>query len=84
MENFGVREFQKTVENHVDSGKVSQKIMKGVCGYLQWTHYENFTLKFEVTDEVERWCQAVGDSKLYYNAYGLEELWKIGSYEFLN
>jgi hypothetical protein len=42
------------------------------------------TLKFPVSDDIERWCLAVGDSKLYYNAYGLEELWKIGGYEFLN
>ena len=42
------------------------------------------SLKFSVSDEIERWCLAVGDSKLYYNAYGLEELWKIGGYEFLN
>jgi hypothetical protein len=41
-------------------------------------------LKFEVPEPFERWCLAVGDSKLYYNAYGLPELWKIAGYEFLN
>lgn len=32
----------------------------------------------------EKFCLAVGDAKLYYNAYGLPELWKLASYEFLN
>ena len=58
--------------------------MKGICSYLHWANYEKLKLKFEVTEMVERWCQALGDSKLYYNAYGLEELWKLGGYEFLN
>ena len=58
--------------------------MKGICSYLQWANYEKLALKFEVPDLAERWCQAVGDSKLYYNAYGLEELWKLGAYEVLN
>lgn len=51
---------------------------------MHWANYEKLSLKFEVSDMVERWCQALGDSKLYYNAYGLEELWKLGGYEFLN
>ena len=58
--------------------------MKGICSYLHWANYEKFKLRFEVPDLAERWCQALGDSKLYYNAYGLEELWKLGGYEFLN
>ena len=27
---------------------------------------------------------AVGDAKLYYNSYGLSELWKLSAFEFLN
>lgn len=58
--------------------------MTKLCGYIQWSRYQNLSLVFPPTEEDQRYCLAVGDAKLYYNSYGLEELWKLSAYEFLN
>lgn len=63
---------------------MSGKEMIKVCGYIQWSRYQNLTLQFEPNALDQRYCLAVGDSKLYYNSYGLHELWKLAGYEFLN
>lgn len=55
-----------------------------MCSYLQWAEVANLTLKFNPTDEDNDYCLAFGDSKLYSVSYGLSELWKLGSYDFLN
>jgi len=63
---------------------VSPKELAKICGYIQWARYDNLETTFKPSDEDQRYCLAVGDSKLYYNSYGLEELWKLSSYEFLS
>ena len=55
-----------------------------ICGFIQWARYQNLSLVFTPDDLDENFCLAIGDSKLYYNAYGTEELWKLAGYEFLN
>jgi hypothetical protein len=51
---------------------------------MQWSRYQGLKLTFEPTESDEKFCLAVGDSKLYFNSYGHDELWKLGSYEFLH
>jgi len=41
-------------------------------------------LKFTPLPKDDNYCLAFGDSKLYSVSYGLDELWKLGSFEFLN
>lgn len=63
---------------------VKPKELTKLCGYIQWARYENLETTYQASEEDQRHCLAVGDSKLYYNAYGLAELWKLSAYEFLN
>lgn len=58
--------------------------MVDICGYIQWAELANLDLKFKPTPFDDNYCLAFGDSKLYSVSYGIDELWKLGSYEFLN
>jgi len=58
--------------------------MVDICGYLQWAELANLTLKFTPKPSDDAYCLAYGDSKLYSVSYGIPDLWKLGSYEFLN
>ncbi|CDW91251.1 histidine acid phosphatase family protein [Stylonychia lemnae] len=60
------------------------KEMVDICGYLQWAELANLSLTFKPKPEDDNYCLALGDSKLYSVSYGLDELWKLGSFEFLN
>jgi hypothetical protein len=54
-----------------------------VCAYLLWAKVDKLTLKFNVPDQAYDYCSAVGDGKLYGVSYGLDDLWKLGSFEFM-
>lgn len=58
--------------------------MIDICGYIQWAELANLDLKFKPKATDDNYCLAFGDSKLYSVSYGIDELWKLGSYEFLN
>lgn len=58
--------------------------MVDICGYLQWAEIADLTLRFKPAENDDDYCLAYGDSKLYSVSYGLEELWKLGAFEFLN
>ena len=60
------------------------KKFKDVCAYLLWAQTDKLELKFNVTPETYGYCAAVGDAKLYGVSYGVSELWKLGSYEYLS
>lgn len=60
------------------------KEMVDVCGYLEWAVLANLSLKFTPKLVDDDYCLAFGDSKLYSVSYGLDELWKLGAFEFLN
>lgn len=54
-----------------------------MCGYIQWAQINNITLKFKPTAEDNAHCLAFGDSKLYHISYGLDEMWKLSSTDFI-
>jgi hypothetical protein len=57
--------------------------IKDTCAYISWSSFNNLELNFKVNKEVLKECDALGYSKVYYEAHALEELWQLGSYEFL-
>eukprot|EP00347_Sterkiella_histriomuscorum_P003711 403363240 len=60
------------------------EVMDNVCGYVYWANYDHKNLSFEQTQEFLNLCQALGDSGQYSKLYGLNELWKLTSYDFMN
>ncbi len=54
--------------------------MNDVCGYIQWAEQAQLTLKFNITSVLRQACLALGDTDLYSVGYGLDELWKLGSF----
>lgn len=57
--------------------------MKASCSYLYWAIINKLDLKFSPTDEDFKMCDALGNSKIYYDTLGLTDLTGLGSYEFL-
>jgi hypothetical protein len=57
--------------------------IKDTCSYISWASFNNLELNFKVNKEVLKECEALGYSKVYYETRALEELWQLGSYEFL-
>lgn len=57
--------------------------MKSVGSYIQWAKLAGLDLKFEVTDYVLNYTTAMSDANLYTVSYGLEDLWRISGYAFL-
>lgn len=57
--------------------------MKGLCSYLYWAIINELDLKFTPTEEDFRICEALGNSKIYYDTMGVKDLTSLGSYEFL-
>jgi hypothetical protein len=53
------------------------------CAYIQWATLANLDLYFDATQMDLNYCMAMSDAKQYSVSYGLPELWKLGSYEFL-
>eukprot|EP00347_Sterkiella_histriomuscorum_P016873 403351519 len=77
-DNF-LQEFEK-----VTNTSLSYDDMVDVCGYIQWAQLANLTLNFTPTALVNQYCLALGDSKLYSVSYGLDQLWKLSAFQFLN
>ena len=75
--------YKSDLERVVNQTIKSPKEMNDICGYLQWAQIAGLDLKFEVPDKTNQYCLAFGDSKLYSVSYGLDELWKLSSFEFL-
>lgn len=59
------------------------KLVINMCGYIQWSSYDNLPLSFEYDDNLLRHCSAAGDAKLFFKSYGLPEPWMLGAFEFL-
>eukprot|EP00347_Sterkiella_histriomuscorum_P023194 403335592 len=78
IDNF-LDEFERATNT-----SLSFKQMVEVCGYMQWAELANLTLNFTPTASIDQYCLAMGDTKLYSVSYGLDELWKLGAFEFLN
>lgn len=53
------------------------------CAYIQWASLAGLDLYFDATQMDLNYCMAMSDAKQYSVSYGLPELWKLGSYEFL-
>ncbi len=54
-----------------------------MCSYIYWAREAELELYFTPSEEDYNYCQAFGDSDLYTVSYGLSELWKLASYEFI-
>lgn len=78
LTNFGER-LQKITNRNITSGK----LLTQMCNYFQWAEYSKLNLSVTLNDNDFSFCLAAGDSKLYYNAYGHSELWKLAAYEYL-
>lgn len=75
--------FKADFEKMIGQKVKDFKEMNSMCSYLQWAQIHNLTLKFNMTEEANDYCLAMGDSKLYHVSYGLDELWKLSSADFL-
>jgi hypothetical protein len=53
------------------------------CAYIQWATLAGLDLYFDARQMDLNYCMAMSDSKQYSVSYGLPELWKLGSFEFL-
>lgn len=60
------------------------KEMQSVCAYIQWATLANLTLRFTPSEDDMNVCMAMGDAQQYLVSYGLDEMWEVSSYEFLN
>ena len=76
--NYKVK-FEKLIGQKVKDGEM----MNSMCSYIQWAQINNITLKFTPTAEDNAYCLAFGDSKLYHVSYGLADLWKLSSTDFI-
>lgn len=72
------------VEAAINTTGLIDKKLNDACSYLYWANIEGFAIKFEQSDEMKRMCLASGDSKQYALTYGLEELYRMTSYELLH
>lgn len=57
--------------------------MKSVGSYIQWADLAGLELKFPVTGYTLNYSAAMSDANLYTVSYGLEDLWRISAYDFL-
>lgn len=64
--------------------RMTAKEMVKLCGFIQWSRYQNLELTFVPNEVDEQLCLAAGDGKLFFNSYGHREVWKLAGYEFLN
>jgi hypothetical protein len=58
-------------------------LMKSVGSYIQWAQLAGLDLKFPVTEYTLNYTAAMSDANLYTVSYGVEDLWRISGYSFL-
>ena len=77
-------QLQEKLENTIGEKISSPSELNDMCGYIYWAGFAGLELRFTVSDEVYQLCLEYGDTKMYHVSYGHDELWKLGSHQFLN
>ena len=83
INQYFVNGFMPRLQTLLTSQSTDPQWMQNACEYIEHASQNDLQLNFSYSAKDLQFCRAIGDySNLYPDTYGVDELWKLSSYNF--